>query len=178
MLVGLAAGRVIREVRARIDDPPTEITISILSGYAAYLPAEELGLSGVIAAVTTGLYMGWHTPQLTTPLMRLQGVAVWEILTFLLNAVLFLLVGLQLPDILDSLSGRTAGDLFLWGALVSLVVIGVRLRVDVHDSLSAPHGRPRRVPAPSGARPRPSGSWWAGPACAGRCRSPPRSRCR
>jgi monovalent cation/hydrogen antiporter len=54
-------------------------------------------------------------------------VAVWEILTFLLNAVLFLLVGLQLPDILDSLSGRTAGDLFLWGALVSLVVIGVRL---------------------------------------------------
>jgi monovalent cation/hydrogen antiporter len=127
VLVGLAAGRVIREVRARIDDPPTEITISILSGYAAYLPAEELGLSGVIAAVTTGLYMGWHTPQLTTPLMRLQGVAVWEILTFLLNAVLFLLVGLQLPDILDSLSGRTAGDLFLWGALVSLVVIGVRL---------------------------------------------------
>ena len=92
VLVGLAAGRVIREVRARIDDPPTEITISLLSGYTAYLPAEELGLSGVIAAVTTGLYMGWHTPQLTTPLMRLQGVAVWEILTFLLNAVLFLLV--------------------------------------------------------------------------------------
>ena len=53
VVIGLAAGRVIREVRARIDDPPTEITISILSGYAAYLPAEELGLSGVIAAVTT-----------------------------------------------------------------------------------------------------------------------------
>ncbi len=117
----------IREVRRRIDDPPTEITISILSGYAAYLPAEELGLSGVIAAVTTGLYMGWHTPELTTPLMRLQGLAVWEILTFLLNAVLFLLVGLQLPGILDTLSGRTTGELFLWGALVSLVVIVVRL---------------------------------------------------
>ena len=127
VLVGLAAGRAVREVRARIDDPPTEITFSLLSGYAAYLPAEELGLSGVIAAVTTGLYMGWHTPQLTTPLMRLQGVAVWEILTFLLNAVLFLLVGLQLPAILDALSGSTAGELFMWGALVSLVVIGVRL---------------------------------------------------
>ncbi len=48
--------------------------------------------------------------------MRLQGVAVWEILTFLLNAVLFLLVGLQLPDIIDHLSGRTGGELFLWGA--------------------------------------------------------------
>ena len=125
--VGLLAGRVIREVRARIDDPPTEITISILSGYVGYLPAEELGLSGVIAAVTTGLYMGWHTPQLTTPLMRLQGVAVWEILTFLLNALLFLLVGLQLPGVLDGLSGHSAGELILWGVLVSGVVIGVRL---------------------------------------------------
>jgi monovalent cation/hydrogen antiporter len=125
--IGLAAGWLIREVRARIDDPPTEITISILSGYAAYLPAEELGLSGVIAAVTTGLYMGWHTPQLTTPLMRLQGVSVWEILTFLLNAILFLLVGLQLPGVLDDLSGPTAGELAFWGLLVSLVVIGVRL---------------------------------------------------
>ena len=127
LVVGLAAGWVIRQVRSRIDDPPIEITISILSGYAAYLPAEELGLSGVIAAVTTGLYMAWYTPQLTTPVMRLQGVAVWEILTFLLNAVLFLLVGLQLPGILDDLSGTSTGDLILWGALVSAVVVGVRL---------------------------------------------------
>jgi CPA1 family monovalent cation:H+ antiporter len=127
LIVGLAAGRVIREIRARIDDPPIEITISILSGYAAYLPAEHLGASGVIAAVTTGLYMGWHTPRLTTPLMRLQGVAIWEILTFLLNAILFLLVGLQLPGVLDNLSGRTAGELVLWAALVSAVVIAVRM---------------------------------------------------
>ena len=127
LIVGLVAGRVIREIRARIDDPPTEITISILSGYAAYLPAEHLGASGVIAAVATGLYMGWHTPQLTTPLLRLQGVAIWEILTFLLNAILFLLVGLQLPGVLDNLSGRTAGELVLWAALVSAVVIAVRL---------------------------------------------------
>ncbi|HET8820891.1 MAG TPA: Na+/H+ antiporter [Thermoleophilaceae bacterium] len=127
LIVGLAAGRVIREIRARIDDPPTEITISILSGYAAYLPAEHLGASGVIAAVATGLYMGWHTPQLTTPLMRLQGVAIWEILTFLLNAILFLLVGLQLPGVLDNLSGRTTGELVLWAALVSAVVVAVRM---------------------------------------------------
>jgi monovalent cation/hydrogen antiporter len=127
LVVGLVAGRIIRELRARIDDPPIEITISILSGYAGYLPAEELGASGVIAAVTTGLYMGWHTPQLTTPLMRLQGVAVWEILTFLLNAVLFLLVGLQLPTVIDALSGRTTGELVLWATLVSVAVIGVRL---------------------------------------------------
>ena len=127
LAVGLAVGRVIREVRRRIDDPPTEITISILSGYAAYLPAEELGLSGVIAAVTIGVYMGWYTPELTTAVMRIQTTAVWEILMFLLNAVLFLLVGLQLPTVVDNLSGHTTGELVLWGVLVSVVVVVVRV---------------------------------------------------
>jgi monovalent cation/hydrogen antiporter len=127
LLVGLVAGRIIREVRSRLDDPPTEITISILSGYAAYLPAEELGASGVIAAVTVGIYMGWHTPQLTTPIMRIQGVSVWEILTFLLNAVLFLLIGMQLPTVIEDISGYSAGELIFWGLLISAVVIVVRL---------------------------------------------------
>jgi Na+/H+ antiporter len=127
LAMGLAAGVVIRFVRSRIDDPPTEITISLLSGYAGYLPAEELGFSGVIAAVTTGVYMGWYTPQLTTAVMRLQGVAVWEIGTFLLNAVLFLLVGLQLPPVLDAVEGYSAPELLGWSALVSAIVVGVRL---------------------------------------------------
>jgi len=125
--LGLAVGWLITEVRARVDDPPTEITISLLSGYAAYLPAEELGLSGVLAAVTTGIYVGWQTPRLTTPLVRMQSISVWEILTFLLNAVLFLLVGLQLPGVLDDINGQTAGQLLGWGALIAGVVIGVRL---------------------------------------------------
>jgi monovalent cation/hydrogen antiporter len=151
--IGLLAGRIIREIRARINDPPTEITISILSGYAAYLPAEELGLSGVIAAVTVGLYMGWHTPQLTTPVMRLQGVALWEILTFLLNAVLFLLVGLQLPGVMDRLSGHSGSELAAWALLISATVIGVRLlwmfvvpyAVAMADSGAREDG-PRRAP--------------------------------
>ena len=152
LAVGLAAGWLIRQVRSRLDDPPIEITISILSGYVGYLPAEALGFSGVVAAVTTGLYMAWYTPQLTTPVLRLQTLAVWEILTFLLNALLFLLVGLQLPSITDSLQARAAGELALWGALVSAVVIGVRMawvlmlplvlrRVDRRESQRA-----RRIP--------------------------------
>jgi monovalent cation/hydrogen antiporter len=127
LLVGLVVGWVVRQVRRRIDDPPIEITISLLSGYAAYLPAEEIGVSGVIAAVTVGIYMGWHTPELTTPVMRLQGVAIWEVLTFLLNALLFLLVGLQLPTVIDGISDQGTGDLIGWGLLVSAVVILVRL---------------------------------------------------
>lgn len=161
LAVGLAAGVVIRFVRSRIDDPPTEITISLLSGYAAYLPAEELHFSGVIAAVTTGVYMGWHTPQLTTALMRLQGVSVWEILTFLLNAVLFLLVGLQLPGVLDQVEGYAAGELLGWGALVSAVVIVVRIAwgFTVPYVIRALDRRPSQVERRAGPRERLVVSW-------------------
>jgi Na+/H+ antiporter len=124
--IGLAVGSLIRQVRLRIDNPPVEITISVLSGYFAYLPAHAAGVSGVLAAVTTGIYMGWHTLELTTARVRLQGLAVWEILFFLLNGLLFALIGLQLPAILDALSGRSAGTLIGYAALVTLVVIGAR----------------------------------------------------
>jgi Na+/H+ antiporter len=125
--VGLAVGIVGRFVRRRLDDPPTEMTISLFTGYAAYLPAEELGLSGVIAAVTTGLYLGWHAHELTTPATRMQLHAVWGLVQFLLNAVLFVLVGLQLPGILDGLDGQDTGELLLHATLVAAVVMVTRI---------------------------------------------------
>jgi CPA1 family monovalent cation:H+ antiporter len=125
--VGLAAGWVIVQIRRRIDDIPVEITISLLSGFAGYVPAEALHVSGVLAAVTTGIVLGWKAPYISTASMRLQGYAVWEILTFLLNALLFVLIGLQLPIILDGLSGMPAGEVLWWCVAVSLVVIVTRL---------------------------------------------------
>ena len=125
--VGLVAGLIVTELRRRIDDIPVEITISILSGYAGYLPAERIGVSGVLAAVTTGVVLGWNAPKISTAAMRLQGYAVWEILIFLLNALLFVLIGLQLPIILDQLSGESMWTLIGWGAAVSLAVILTRL---------------------------------------------------
>jgi CPA1 family monovalent cation:H+ antiporter len=125
--VGLAAGWVIVQIRRRIDDIPVEITISLLSGFAGYVPAEALHVSGVLAAVTTGIVLGWKAPYISTASMRLQGYAVWEILTFLLNALLFVLIGLQLPIIIDGLSGMPAGDVLWWCVAVSLVVIVTRL---------------------------------------------------
>jgi monovalent cation/hydrogen antiporter len=125
--VGLAVGFVLREVRRRIDNPPVELTISILSGYFAFLPAEALHVSAVLAAVTVGIYQGWHTPELTTPQLRLQGLAVWEMVFLLLNALLFTLIGLQLPVIVDGLSGYAWGTLIWYAALVFLAVVGVRL---------------------------------------------------
>src|ERR687887_2581479 len=124
--IGLAVGFVLRQARRRLDNPPLELTISLLSGYFAYLPAQAAGVSGVLAAVTVGIYMGWHTPELTSPQVRLQGIALWEIVFFVLNALLFGLVGLQLPAIVDALSGRSTGMLIRDAVVVTLAVMAAR----------------------------------------------------
>ena len=71
--IGLAVGWIVRQVRLRLDNPPAEITISLLTGYFAFIPAELLGVSAVLATVSAGVYLGWHTPELTSPQVRLQG---------------------------------------------------------------------------------------------------------
>jgi monovalent cation/hydrogen antiporter len=152
--VGLAVGYLIRQLRRRLDNPPVEITVSLLSGYFAYLPAHALGVSGVLAAVTVGIYMGWHTPELTSAQVRLQGVAVWEIVFLLLNGLLFALIGLQLPSIVDALSARSTMSLIGYAALVSAVVIAARFAW-VFSSGWVSHAVSRRFrqedPAPSWA---------------------------
>jgi CPA1 family monovalent cation:H+ antiporter len=127
--IGLVVGFVVAEVRARLHDPPVEITISILTAYLAYLPAEELGVSGVVAAVTVGLYMGSQTSRVTDGTVRMQSAPVWEILVFLLNSFLFVLVGLQVGGIVDTLRGTgfTTGQLLWYATAASLTVIVVRL---------------------------------------------------
>src|SRR4051794_24385771 len=125
--IGLAAGYVVRRVRRRLDNPPLELAIALCSGYVAYLPAQAAGVSGVLAAVTIGVYMGWYTPELTTAQTRLQGAAVWNITLFVLNVVLFTLVGLQLPGIVDALKGlRSWQDLVSWGVAITFTVIAIR----------------------------------------------------
>jgi CPA1 family monovalent cation:H+ antiporter len=127
ILIGLAVGWLIAQIRGRLNDIPVEITISLLSGYAAYLPAEALGASGVLAAVTAGVLIGWQAPRISTPSMRLQGYAVWETLVFLLNALLFVLIGLQLPLILDGLAGQPALSLIGQAAAISVTVTLTRI---------------------------------------------------
>jgi Na+/H+ antiporter len=125
--IGLAVGYVVRRVRRRIDHSPTEITIALLTGYLAYLPAEALGLSAVLAAVTAGVYLGWYTPELTNTETRLQGEAFWRILVFVMNAVLFTLVGLQLPNVLDGLDPWSTGELAAAALAVCAGVVLIRL---------------------------------------------------
>jgi monovalent cation/hydrogen antiporter len=125
--VGLLVGWLVAELRRRLDDPVVEIVVSVFTGYAAYLPAELLGVSGVLAAVTAGLYVGWRAPELASAATRLLGFSFWEVLVYLANAVLFILVGLQLRPILEELDGTAMAVLVGQGALVSAVVVAVRL---------------------------------------------------
>ena len=124
--IGVAVGAVVAYVRRRVEDAPTEAVLSLATAYFAYLPAAALGLSGVIAAVTVGIYLGWRASQLTSPQTRTQLVALWQLLVFLLNSLLFVLVGLTLPSVIDGLENRPAGQLALYAMLVALTVMAVR----------------------------------------------------
>jgi len=142
--VGLAVGYVVRRVRRALDNPPLEVTIAFLTGYFAFLPASALDVSGVLAVVAAGVYMGWYTPELTTVQTRLQGRAFWEILTFLLNVLLFGLVGLQLRPILDALSGLGAWSLLGYAVATVLAVVVLRV-IGVFAVAYLPRWLSRRV---------------------------------
>ena len=142
--VGLVVGWLVRQVRRRLDNPPAEITISLLTGYVAFIPAELMGVSAVLAAVSAGIYLGWYTPELTTAQVRLQGIAVWEIVQYLLNALLFVLIGLQLPVVIDALDDFSTTTLLGYAAAVSLTVIAVRFTW-VFAVLHAPKWIARRM---------------------------------
>jgi monovalent cation/hydrogen antiporter len=159
--IGVAVGWLIAEARRRIEDPVVEIVLSVVTGYAAYLPAELMGASGVLAAVTAGLYVGWRAPELASPSTRLLGFSFWEVLVYLLNAVLFVLVGLQLHPILTGVSGSSAAVLLGQAALVSAVVIAVRIvwGFTVPYLVRALDRRPAQRARRVGARERLVASW-------------------
>jgi Na+/H+ antiporter len=125
-LVGYAGGRAVAWLRRRLDDPLIEITVTLLTPYVVYIAAEELALSGILAAVVSGVVLGARDPAITASATRLQAWGFWEVLVFVLESLLFVLVGLQFPAVLESLGAR-AGDLALAGLVLALVVIAVRL---------------------------------------------------
>jgi Na+/H+ antiporter len=125
--LGLVIGFAIRWVHRHLDDPPVQITISLLTPFLAYLPAERLHASGVLAVVAAGIYLGWHSPVSVTARFRLQAFAFWEIVVFLLNGFVFTTIGLQLPGILRSLEGESLLALIENALLVSTAVVLVRV---------------------------------------------------
>jgi len=124
---GLLVGVAMRWVQRHLDDPPVQITISLLTPFLAYLPAERVHASGVLAVVTTGIYLGWYSPLILTARYRLQAFAFWEIVVFLLNGFVFTAIGLQLPEILKSLEGESLFSPIENALLVSAAVVLVRM---------------------------------------------------
>ena len=126
--VGLTVGAGIGWIRRRLTpDPLIENTISLLTPFVAYLPAETVHVSGVLAVVATGLYLGRQGPRFITSATRLQAGVMWRMIDFLLNSLLFILLGLQLRSILDRLAGHSWTTLATEAALLSLCVILTRI---------------------------------------------------
>jgi CPA1 family monovalent cation:H+ antiporter len=127
MLVGLVVGVLAAWLVRRVNDPSVEITLSLLIPFAAYLPAESLGVSGILATVAAGLYLGPRSPYYWGSDERIRARAVWDILEFILNGLVFILIGLQLSSILPTLQTRSLLSLIGQGLLISLTLIVVRM---------------------------------------------------
>jgi monovalent cation/hydrogen antiporter len=125
--IGLAVGWLAAHLQRRLDDPPVQVTISLLTPFAAYIPAERSHVSGVLAVVASGLFVGWRVPRILTSRTRLNASVFWETLVFLLNGLVFVLIGLQLPRILHTRSGHSLKQLVWHGALISCAAIAVRI---------------------------------------------------
>ncbi len=126
--VGLAGGVALSLVHRRFhNSPAVETTLTLLAPFSMYLLAESIHVSGVLAVVTTGLYLTNRSAELFSPAARLQAYSVWDIFVFLLNGFIFVIIGLQLPDVLNGASSEPLGALLLDTAIICLTVILIRI---------------------------------------------------
>ncbi len=124
LLIGMAAAAILR----RIDDPVFSVVLTFLFPVAAYLPAEIFHLSGVLSTVAAGIYVGRNAPRSMSSSVRIAGTSAWQVLLFLINGTVFILIGVQLPSVLENLrGGRTPLELIALAAAISLTVILVRI---------------------------------------------------
>ncbi|WP_348268531.1 Na+/H+ antiporter [Edaphobacter paludis] len=126
--IGLLIGVVVGWLENFIDDGPVEIVVSLVVPYAAYLAGEHVHASGVLAVVACGLYLSRKSATFFSPGVRLQVVGVWDALTFILNGLVFVLIGLQLPYVLAGIRGAYGLTTLLeYGAVFSVILIALRM---------------------------------------------------
>lgn len=127
VLIGLLTGRLIRWAQTRLIDAPIEITLALVAPYLSYVSAESVHASGVLATVACGLYLGHKRSQSLSTRARLESAAVWNTLDFVLNGLVFILIGLQLPHILAGIRNTSLPALLFDGALLAVVLIALRM---------------------------------------------------
>jgi len=144
IVIGYAVGRAACIVLRRLDDPPVEVAVSLVIPFLAYLPADALGLSGVLAAVTTGLVVGRRLGSVLSPNSRVLWLTTWKMIRFVLDGSLFLLLGLQLREIVEGLDGHSPATVVGLIVAVSAVVVVTRL-LWVFASSLLPNSPRRRI---------------------------------
>ena len=178
ILFGVAVGWLSLHARHRARDPQVEITLSLITPYLAYWIPEHLGGSGILATVACGLYISWNGPLLISSATRLQGIFFWDLVIFLIEGLLFLLTGFQMRLLFEKSKAFPLQEILFTTALVAVIVVVARFawvypatylprliseRIREAGSCSVLADNVRRLPSP---------------ACAARCRSRPRWRCR
>lgn len=124
VLFGLALGFIFKWIhKITPDNPTTDTTLTFLVPFIAYLGAEEFHMSGVLAVVSAGLYMSWNSSEVFSQRTRLQATGTWDTVIFILNGLIFILIGLQLPVVLSEIEYDSIGELLGYGAIISLAVI-------------------------------------------------------
>ena len=126
--IGLLIGILVSFLERFIDNGPVELVLSLIVPYAAYLTGEEAHASGVLAVVAAGLYLSRQSPRIFSPGVRIQVMGAWQAMTFVLNGIVFLLIGLQMPYVLAGIKwGFSKTILVEYGAIFSAMLIALRL---------------------------------------------------
>jgi Na+/H+ antiporter len=178
VLVGIVMGFVFVAIHKRLGDPFIEVITALTDSLHGYIAAESLHVSGVLAVVAAGLVRGRYAPEIVSAEMRIMARSVWNVLVFMLNSLVFILIGIQMSDVMDTLGRYPLSELMLMGSAISLVAMVVRFAwVFPVAFLPRWFSRP---PAQAGAAPAPAraGRSSVGAACAASSRWPPRWRCR
>ena len=144
ILIGAVVGWLGAQLLSRLDDPTVEVLISFVIPFAAFLPADVLGVSGVLAAVTAGLVIGSRYGRILTARSRVLWLGAWKMVGFVLNGFVFLLIGLELPTVVEALQGRARFELAGVVLVVCLVVVGTRF-VWTYLSSQLPNSPYRRL---------------------------------
>ena len=126
LAVGIVLAFVFIAIHKRLGDPFIEVLMSLSIPYATYIIAETVHVSGVLAVVAAGLVRGRYSPEIVSAEMRILARSVWNIFVFVLNSLIFMLIGIHVSHVIANLTQYSIGELVLWGSLVSLVAIAVR----------------------------------------------------
>ncbi len=128
IVVGLLLGQVFKWIhKITPDNAINDTTLTFLAPYIAYLLAENIHVSGVLSVVSCGLFLSWNSSEIFNHQSRLNAVSVWNTVIFILNGLIFIFIGLQLPVVLKHIENHSTLTLIAYGSLISIATIVMRI---------------------------------------------------